>query len=167
MPIYGRALGLSATAIGVIMSAFAISIILVRMFLPFAVRRTGEAQLLTYAMFLAAAAFLLFPLFENPRALAAVSFVLGIACGCGQPLSMTMVFSASPRERAGEATGMRITANQMTHFTIPLAFGAVGSAVGLAAVFLTNAVGLVIGGYMSLRSQAETRRKERSNDEHR
>ena len=31
MPIYGRSLGLSATAIGAIMSAFAISIILVRL----------------------------------------------------------------------------------------------------------------------------------------
>src|SRR5262245_50694736 len=53
MPIYGRSLGLSATAIGTIMSAFAISIILVRVVLPFAVKRTGEAQMLTYAMFVA------------------------------------------------------------------------------------------------------------------
>src|SRR5262245_42488599 len=53
MPIYGRSLGLSATAIGTIMSAFAISIIAVRVVLPVAVRRTGEAQMLTYAMFVA------------------------------------------------------------------------------------------------------------------
>jgi MFS family permease len=159
MPIYGRSLGLSATTIGVIMSAFAIAIILVRLFLPFAVRRAGEAQLLTYAMFVAAAAFALFPLFANPWALAAVSFFLGVGCGCGQPLSMTLVFTASPRDRTGEATGMRITVNQLTHFTIPLAFGAMGSVVGLAAVFFTNAAGLLIGGYASLRSHAGTRQE--------
>ena len=64
MPIYGRSLGLSATAIGAVLSAFAVSIILVRLVLPLVVRRAGEVQLLTYAMFVAAAAFCLFPLFE-------------------------------------------------------------------------------------------------------
>jgi len=152
MPIYGRALGLSATAIGAIMSAFAISIILVRIVLPYCVRRTGEAQMLTYAMFVAAAAFALFPLFQGAWMLAAVSFLLGIGCGCGQPLSLTMVFNASPPGRAGEAAGMRITVNQVAHFVIPLAFGALGSVAGYAAVFFTNAVGLVAGGVVSQRS---------------
>jgi MFS family permease len=152
MPVYGRALGLSATAIGIVMSAFAISIILVRLVLPFAVRRSGEVELLTYAMFVAAVAFCLFPLFSGAPMLAAVSFLLGIACGCGQPLSMTLVFNASPKERTGEATGMRITVNQVTHLVIPLVFGVVGSVAGFAAVFLTNAGGLVLGGYMSWRN---------------
>jgi len=65
---------------------------------------------------------------------------------------MTMVFNTSPKERAGEATGMRITVNQVTHFVIPLLFGAMGSVAGFAAVFLTNAGFLVVGGYVSLRS---------------
>jgi len=152
MPIYGRAHGLSATAIGVVMSAFAVAIILVRIALPFAVRRTGEAQLFTYAMFVAGAAFCLFPLFQSPSPLAAASFLLGVGCGVGQPLAMTMVFNTSPKARAGEATGMRITVNQVTHFVIPLLFGAMGSVAGFAAVFLTNAGFLAVGGYVSLRS---------------
>lgn len=152
MPIYGRAHGLSATAIGTVMSAFAVSIILVRALLPFVLRRAGEAQLLTYAMFVAAVAFCLFPLFQGAWALAAVSFLLGIGCGCGQPLSMTMVYNASPKGRAGEATGMRITVNQVAHFVIPLVFGGLGSVAGYAPVFLTNAGFLVAGGYMSQRN---------------
>lgn len=152
MPIYGRAHGLSATAIGVVMSAFAVAIILVRIVLPFAVRRTGEVQLFTYAMFVAGAAFCLFPLFQSPWPLAAASFLLGVGCGVGQPLSMTMVFNTSPKGRAGEATGMRITVNQVMHFVIPLLFGAMGSVAGFAAVFLTNAGFLVAGGYVSLRN---------------
>ena len=152
MPVYGRSLNLSATAIGAVMSAFAVSIILVRIVLPYIVRKSGEVQLLTYAMFVAAVAFCLFPLFESAWTLAAVSFLLGLACGCGQPLSMTLVFNASPKERAGEATGMRITVNQITHFAIPLLFGVVGSVAGFAAVFFANAGGLVLGGYMSWRN---------------
>ena len=156
MPIYGRSLGLSATAIGSVMSAFATSIVLVRVFLPFAVRRTGEAQMLTYAMFVACAAFCLFPLFHSPWPLAAVSFLLGIGCGCGQPLSLTMVYNASPKGRAGEAAGMRITVNQVTHFMIPLLFGAVGSVAGYAAVFFVNGGFLAVGGWVSRRYHATT-----------
>ena len=152
MPIYGRSLGLSATAIGTVMSAFAISIILVRLILPFAVRRTGEAQMLTYAMFIACGAFCLFAVSESAWPLAAVSFLLGIGCGCGQPLSMTLVYNASPKGRAGEAAGMRITVNQVAHFAIPLLFGAVGSVAGYAAVFFTNAAFLASGGFISYRN---------------
>jgi MFS family permease len=156
MPIYGRALGLSATAIGVVLSAFGIAIILVRIVLPFAVRRTGEAQMLTYAMFVACAAFGLFPLFHSAWPLAAASFLLGVGCGCGQPLSMSLVYNASPPGRVGEATGLRLTVNQATHFVVPLLFGGLGSAVGYAAVFLTNAGFLAVGGYMSLRAHKGT-----------
>jgi MFS family permease len=99
----------------------------------------------------ACAAFCLFPLFRTPWPLAAVSFLLGIGCGCGQPLSLTLVFNASPKGRAGEAAGMRITVNQVTHFVIPLVFGALGSAAGYAAVFLVNAGCLAVGGYISRR----------------
>ena len=152
MPIYGRSIGLTATAIGSVMSAFAISILLLRVVLPWAVKRSSEARLLTYAMFVACAAFALFPFFRDPWALAAVSFLLGIGCGCGQPLSMTLVYNASPKGRAGEATGMRITVNQITHMAIPLLFGAIGTAVGLSAVFFANAGFLVAGGYMSWRN---------------
>ena len=159
MPIYGRSLGLSATAIGAIMSAFAVSIILVRLVLPFVLRRTGEVQLLTYAMFVAAASFCLFPLLSGGWALAAASFLLGIGCGVGQPLSMTLVFNASPKARAAEATGMRITVNQVTHFVIPLLFGLVGSVAGYPVVFFTNAGGPVVGGYLSLRTHPKGARK--------
>ncbi|MGZ8155055.1 MAG: MFS transporter [Burkholderiales bacterium] len=152
MPLYGRAQGLSATAIGSVMSAFAIAIILVRLVLPWGVKRTGEIQMLTYAMFVACVANALFPFFQSAWALAATSFLLGIGCGCGQPLSLTLVYNTSPKGRIGEANGMRITVNQVTHFVIPLVFGALGSVAGLAAVFFTNAAFLAAGGYISKRS---------------
>lgn len=155
MPIYGRSLGMSATAIGMVLSAFAVAIIVVRLLVPFAVRHVGETRLLTHAMFVACAAFCLFPVFSNAWALAAVSFLLGVGAGVGQPLSMTLVYNASPKGREGEAAGMRITVNQVAHFVIPLFFGAVGSTVGYSAVFLTNAGFLAVGGYISKRFLAK------------
>lgn len=158
LPIYGRAHGLSATEIGFVLSAFATSIILVRIVLPLGLKRTGAAQLLTYAMFVAGVANCLFPLFHTVWLLALASFILGIGCGCGQPLSLTLVYNASPPGRTGEAAGMRITANQSMHFVVPLVFGALGSAAGMTAVFLTNAGCLAVGGMFSQRNHA---RKER------
>jgi MFS family permease len=155
LPIYGRTHGLSATEIGFVLSAFATSIILVRIVLPLALKRTGAAQLLTYAMFVACAAFCLFPLFHTVWTLAIASFILGIGCGCGQPLSLTLVYNASPPGRTGEAAGMRITANQAMHFVVPLLFGALGSVAGMAAVFLTNAGCLAVGGAVSRRNHAK------------
>ena len=43
MPIYGRSLGMSATAIGLVVSAFAVSIIVIRLALPFFVRRMASS----------------------------------------------------------------------------------------------------------------------------
>jgi len=65
---------------------------------------------------------------------------------------MTLLFNASPKGRAGEATGMRITVNQIGHVTIPLLFGALGSVAGFAAVFFSNAGFLAFGGYLSHRN---------------
>lgn len=154
LPIYGRAHGLSATEIGFVLSAFATSIILVRIVLPVGLKRASPAQLLTYAMFVACAAFVMFPFFHSAWTMAIASFVLGIGCGCGQPLSLTLVYNASPPGRAGESAGMRITANQAMHFVVPLLFGALGSVAGMATVFFTNAGLLAMGGAFSRRNHA-------------
>ena len=42
--------------------------------------------------------------------------------------------------------GLRITGNQMMHTAVPLIFGAVGSVVGYAAVFFTNAACVAASG---------------------
>lgn len=154
MPIYGRAHGLSATQIGLVLSAFAVSIIVVRVVLPFGLKRASPAQLQTYAMFVACAAYCLFPLTHTVWTMAIASFILGLGCGCGQPLSLTLVFNASPPGRTGEAAGLRITANQAMHFVVPLVFGALGSVAGMTAVFLTNSGFLALGGAVSRRNHA-------------
>ncbi len=158
MPIYCNAQGLSATAGGVVMAAFAIAIILVRLFIPHLVRRWGESELLTYSMFILCFSFALLPFFHTLLPLLACSFILGLGCGCGQPLSMTLLFNAAPKGRAGEATGLRITGNQLMHTVIPLLFGALGSAAGYPAVFFTNSACVAAGGWLSWRNGAKVRR---------
>jgi predicted MFS family arabinose efflux permease len=145
MPIYGTRIGMSASTIGIVISMFGVATLVVRVFIPRMTRRHGEPKVLAWAMFLGAAAFACVPLFENVAALMLAAFVMGLGLGCGQPLTMMITYNRSPSGRAGEANGLRQMANNVTHMVIPLAFGALGSAVGMGPVFWANSVVLVAG----------------------
>jgi len=144
-PIYGHSIGLSASAIGVIISMFAVAVFVIRVALPVLARKWSEFEILLHAIGFAGAALLLFPLFQNPYLLAVASFVLGLGCGVGQPMSMSLIYSLSPPGRASEGAGLRVTFNHFTHLVVPLAFGGIGTAFGFAPVFLTCSA-LMLGG---------------------
>lgn len=146
MPIYGHHVGLSASAIGVVLSMFAAAAFVIRIALPAMARRWGEEKLLTWSLFVGAATYVLFPFFDSLAALAAVAFGLGLSLGLGQPLSLMLIYAASPSGRTGEALGLRMTINNFTHIVVPLVFGALGTALGVAPVFAANALMLAGGG---------------------
>lgn len=146
LPIYGNSVGLSASVIGMILSMFAVAAFAVRTAIPPLVRRFGEEALLGYAMLVGAIGYLLLPLFENPWLLALVSFILGLGLGAGQPLSMMLTYGRSPGGRSGEALGLRLTLNNLTHIVVPLLFGSLGAVFGVTPVFLANALMLGSGG---------------------
>jgi MFS family permease len=90
----------------------------------------------------------LFPFFSDPYVLAAVAFLLGLGVGCGQPMSMSLIYALAPPGRAAECAGLRVTANNVTHLLIPLLFGSLGTAFGYAPVFISNSALLVAGGML-------------------
>lgn len=144
-PIYGHSIGLSASAIGVIMSTFAVAVFAIRVALPRLVRMLSEFEILLWAIGFSGLALLLFPLFQAASLLALASFVLGLGCGVGQPMSMSLIYSLAPAGRASEGAGLRVTFNHFTHLVVPLAFGAVGTAFGFAPVFVSCSA-LMLGG---------------------
>ena len=154
VPIYGHSIGLSASTIGIILGAYAAAAFVVRLIMPALVRRASEEKVLTWSLFVSAATYLLFPFFQNATVLTLIAFLLGLGLGCGQPLSMMLIYSRSPESRAGEVLGLRITVNKIVQIGVPLAFGAIGGAFGLLAVFWSNAVLLAAGGYLNRKSDA-------------
>jgi MFS family permease len=153
-PIYGHSIGLSASAIGLIIGTFASAVVVIRVALPWLTRRYGEFPMLIRTIALAGFSFLLFPFFENPYGLAVISFMMGLGCGCGQPISGSLIFQLAPPGRASEGAGVRVMFNNVTHLTVPLAFGAIGTLFGFAPVFAAGALGLVSGAYYAHRSNA-------------
>lgn len=152
LPVYGYSIGLSASAIGTVLGVFALATFVIRIVLPRLIKKSREAEILTYAIFVAAFAFVLFPFFKNAYALAAIAFLLGLGCGCGQPLSMSLIYALSPRGRVSESTGLRVTVNNFAHLVIPLFFGSLGTAFGYFPVFVSNSVMLVAGGFLMRRN---------------
>ncbi len=149
VPIYGHSIGLSASTIGVILGMSAAATFITRIALPALTRRYGVEAVLSVAMFACAAFFLPFPFIQFVPALLALSFGIGLALGCGQPLTLNIAYNHSPPGRSGEVTGLRLTINNITHISVPLAAGALGAALGVAPVFWVNATLLATSGYLS------------------
>lgn len=146
LPIYTHSLGFSASRIGVVMGAYAVALLLVRTVMPMLAKRSSEERVLSASMFLAAFACLLFPFVSNFGMLLVMAFVLGLGLGCGGPISMVLLYNRAPAGRSGEAIGVRQTVNKATEVVMPLIFGFVGTALGIAPVFLGNAMLLAAGG---------------------
>jgi MFS family permease len=146
MPIYGNAIGLSASTIGVVLSMFAAASFVVRLVMPALVRRWSAETVLTWSLYAGCLAYLVFPLFESALLLAAMAFALGLGLGCGQPLTLSLIYSRAPQGRSGEALGLRVTINNFMHIVVPLLFGTIGSVFGVAPVFIANALILGSGG---------------------
>ena len=149
MPIYGHDVGLSASAIGVVLAMFSVAAFVVRTLLPHLIHRLTEEKLLAYAFFIGAGSFFLVPFFQSVVVLSLIAFTFGLGMGCGQPITLMMTFSNSVEGRSGEAMGLRITVNHMTRVIVPILFGSLGSAFGLSPVFWSNALLLVSGGTIS------------------
>jgi|SRR5688572_26904742 MFS family permease len=149
MPIYGHSVGLSASAIGVVLGMFGVSAFFVRIGLPALVKRWGPDAVFNGSLYISAVAFTLFPLFTGAVALSLVALVCGLGMGCAQPVTLMLVFSRAPEGRSGEALGMRVTINQFTHIVVPVVFGTVGSVLGVAPVFVVNALILAGGGWLN------------------
>jgi MFS family permease len=160
MPIYGHEIGLSASMIGIILGAHSAAAFVVRLVMPRLAKLASEDRLMTWCLVASGATYLLFPLFEQAWILAVVAFLLGLALGCGQPLSMILIHERAPDGRTGEALGWRVTINKVVQIGVPLVFGYLGTALGLFSVFWTNAALLLAAGHFG-RSRANSDAKSR------
>jgi predicted MFS family arabinose efflux permease len=148
MPIYGHSIERSASAIGTILGVSSLAAFVIRAIIPALAKKMTEAQILSFAIFNAAFAFILIPLFVNAYALGAIAFLLGLGVGCAQPMTMSLLYALAPPNRLAEAFGVHKTMRNATHLVVPIVFGSVGAAFGFGAVFLSNSALLATGGFL-------------------
>ena len=156
LPIYAHSIALPASTIGIILGTFALATFVVRFSLPQLTARFTARRVLAVSMFFGAAVFAVFPFAHNAWLIGVLSFGIGLALGCGQPVTLLMCYNRSPAGRTGEVTGVRMTLNHLTHSAVPVVAGALGSAFGMAPVFIMIAAILAVSGYLSGTIQPNT-----------
>jgi MFS family permease len=161
LPIYGHSIGLSASQIGMVMGAFALALMLVRIAMPRLAGLSGEERVFSVSLFAAGAVCLVFPFVTGFGPLLAASFVLGLGFGSCAPLSMALSYNRAPAGRAGEAIGLRQTVNKGIEASVPAAFGFASAVLGLVPVYWFGAMLLGWGGWLM---HGEARRRLLSRD---
>src|SRR5262249_39448467 len=94
IPIYGSRIGLSASSIGLVLGTFSVATFVIRIFIPALMRRLTAWPLLTVALAIAGATYLMFPLVERVALLMALAFLLGLGLGMSQPMVMSLLHNS-------------------------------------------------------------------------
>lgn len=145
VPVLGHARGLSATTIGSILGTFAIAAAVVRLLIPLLAQQVEERKVITGAMGATLVLYVLYPLVPGAIGMGLCSAALGFVLGSVQPMLMSTLHQITPPARQGEALGLRLMIVNASSVAMPLAFGSVSAALGLASVFWLVAASLVFG----------------------
>jgi MFS family permease len=153
LPIYGTRIGLSASMIGLILGVFGAAVFVVRLILPWVAQRVREWNALIAAMFLTGAVLLVFPMVDGVPLLLTLAFLLGLGLGGTQPLVLALLYERAPPGRGAEVVGVRTLLLNFAQASVPLAFGALGAALGMLPVFWAMGAGLIAAAYAVTRKR--------------
>lgn len=157
VPVLGHERGLSASAIGTVLGAFAIAAMVVRILLPVVASRVRESSIIAAAMAIASLLFGVYPFMGSALAMGACSVLLGLALGSIQPMIMSTLHQITPEHRHGEALGLRLMAINGSSVLMPMLFGVAGAAVGVSALFWAVGVMVAPGIRLALRISPSAR----------
>ncbi|GAB4564225.1 MAG: hypothetical protein Tsb007_33350 [Rhizobacter sp.] len=151
VPVIGHERGFSASAIGLILGAFAAAVAGVRVLIPFLSHRLREHQVLVGAMLLTTLVFGIYPWVHSAWLMAICATSLGLALGAVNPMIMTTLHHLTPSDRHGEAIALRSMTINASSALMPLLFGAVGAAIGASTLFWLMGAAVGAGSWQARR----------------
>jgi MFS family permease len=143
IPLYGAEIGLSASTIGIILGAYSLASVVVRIFMMQIARRFTSWQQMLLSLSSAGVCFIVFPLISSVSGLVVVAFLIGLGMGLAGPLSQNLLYDNSPPDRIGEVMGLRVTVMNTTATVVPTISGAVSAAFGALPIFWVLAFTLI------------------------
>ena len=144
VPVLGHARGYSASTIGLVLGTFTAAVTAVRFAIPLLAHRLSEVVVLRTAMLLTGVVFALYPFATTPWLMGGCALLLGLTLGAVQPMIMSTLHHLTPANRHGEAIAFRSMAINFSSSVMPLAFGALGTALGPGVLFWL--MGAAVGG---------------------
>lgn len=157
MPIYGTELGLTASQMGVVMSAYGVASFAVRVAGPWLSRRYSPWQLMHIALVMCAVSTMVFGMLSTMPLLLLCAFVMGMGQGIGSPMSSAAMYEVAPKERVGEALGVRMSLGMAAQTVLPLGVGAMGALLAAAPIFWVSGL-ILFGGVVTERGQWKRKR---------
>lgn len=130
LPVYADALGASPSVVGIVVSSFSVTALLIRPFAGPAFDSFSRKRLLMASQCIICACMFLYGVVDSLQGLVIVRLVHGIGIGCSGPLAMSLVSEFLPESRF--ASGISIYALAQSFAQV------VGPAAGL---YLVNAIG--------------------------
>ncbi|HPU53623.1 MAG TPA: MFS transporter [Burkholderiaceae bacterium] len=143
LPVIGHRLGYSASVIGTVFSLFAVGTFVARAMMPWLSQRASEWQILRVSLVVMVLVFFALPWAVVALMLMALGLVFGCAVGMSQPNMLSLLHTAAPPGRGGEAVGLRSVLSNGCSVAVPLAFGAAVGGLGISALLMAG--GLMVG----------------------
>jgi len=143
VPVVGHARELSASAIGLVLGAFALAATVVRLAISTWADRLDEGRALRAAMMLATAVLLVYAWLPGAAGMMIGSALLGLALGSVQPMVLSALHQAAPPDRQGQALALRMVFTNLATIAMPAGFGLLAVLAGNAAPMWLMAVLLV------------------------
>ncbi|MED4227858.1 MFS transporter [Neobacillus cucumis] len=153
-PLFAKQYHISDSTIGWIISIQALAMMIVRFILPSLTNMFKRDTILCASIIFAGISFIMIPFTGSAILLGILSCIMGFGLGCGQPLSMTTTYNASPKNRTGEVLGLRLSTNRLSQLIAPIFFGLVGNWVGIISVFLISGA-FLLGGTFFIRPEKD------------
>ncbi|WP_431918621.1 MFS transporter [Nonomuraea jabiensis] len=151
LPALGTEQGLTASAVGLLLTVRGLASMASRFFLGHLARLVGRRRLLVGSTLAAAVAMLITPVSMPLWALAALLLVAGFGLGVGQPLTMSWLAESAPAGMRGRAMSLRLVGNRTGQLVIPGAAGLVAAGLGAGGVLLVTALSLGWAGVAARR----------------
>lgn len=155
LPAWGEEQGWSVGFVSALLATRAGASFAFRLFLQPVIRRFGRRAPLALGAAVGAVALGLVPVVGAPALLFGLMAVAGLVLGMSQPMTMSWVARIAPERMRSTALAIRLTANRVGQFGIPIAVGAVAGAAGTAAIFPALGALLVVTSALVARSRID------------
>lgn len=135
LPLYGAEIGLTATAIGFVLSANGLAQMLIRPFLGQVCTRIPRDTALRLCLLMGGIGTVCLGLMKSFYPLILVAIFVGLTLGLANPLTLITVSDVSTPENRNQVLALRLMSNYAGQTISPISFGALANLAGLASVF--------------------------------
>jgi MFS family permease len=139
LPVWGEEHGVAKSVIGVLLAVRAGATIIGQGFVGPLLAHWTQARIVRGTLLVSGLGLAVLPWCGAIGALAPVT-VIGLAFGITQPVTLAWIVSRTDPGRRGAVLGVRVTAQRIAQFAVPLAASPVAVATGVGAVFWLTAL---------------------------